>query len=55
MSFVMRAIPAALFDVAMDVSRPLRAIGILGGTLRPEIAANVLTFSMHGKQVVNTE
>ena len=54
MYFVGRAV--ARFDVRMDVSRPLHAIGALGSkSAAPASTANVLAFSVTGNEVVNTE
>jgi hypothetical protein len=44
------------FDVRMDVSRPLHAIGALGSkSAAPEPTANVLTLSVTGNEAMNTE
>ena len=50
------AFAAQNFDVRMDVSRPLHAIGALGSTsAAPVSTANVLAFSVTGNEVVKTE
>jgi len=49
MRFVARGFRPRQFDVRMDVSRPLHAIGALGGTsAAAESMANVLAFSVTG-------
>ena len=50
------AFAAQNFDVRMDVSRPLHAIGALGSkSAAPEPTANVLTLSVTGNEAMNTE
>ena len=49
MRFVARTVSLRHFDVRMDVSRPLHAIGALGSkSAAPEPTANVLTVSVTG-------